>query len=146
MYYEDLSLDQRIVSRPRIVSPADIDLFASVTGATNPLFLSDELARQRGFSGRVAPGMLTLSLGIGLLYGTGLFDHILGFTGLDDLSFHQPVLPGDELRCEALVLEKVEGSRPDRSRVAFDLEVIKTASGEAVLTARAKFVYVRRPA
>jgi acyl dehydratase len=144
MYFEELALGQKIVSRPRIVSPADIDLFASVTGATNPLFLSDELARQRGFSGRVAPGMLTLSLGIGLLYGTGLFDHILAFTGLDDLAFRLPVLPGDELRCEAQVAEKQDASKPDRGRVTFELGVVKTASNDPALTAKARFIYVKR--
>ena len=39
MYFEEFSIGQDFKTRSRVVTPTDIDLFAGITGAVNPLFL-----------------------------------------------------------------------------------------------------------
>ena len=94
------------LSRKRVVTGTDIDNFAVMTGAVNPLFLKDEVGKEVGYKARIAPGALTLSLSIGLQYGSGLFDHLIAFKGIDKLSFLAPVHPGDIIWCEAEVIDR----------------------------------------
>jgi acyl dehydratase len=42
-----------------------MDIFAALTGATNPLFSNDEFGKKHGFEGRIAPGILILALAVG---------------------------------------------------------------------------------
>ena len=53
------------------VTAEQVDAFARFSLDTNPLHMSDDFAREGGFSGRVAHGMLTLSA-ISRLIGTQL--------------------------------------------------------------------------
>ena len=41
MYFEDFNLGDKFTTRSRIVTGTDIDMFAILTGATNPTFLDD---------------------------------------------------------------------------------------------------------
>lgn len=38
MKYGELEEGMKLVSRSRIITPTDVDLFAAITGATNPPF------------------------------------------------------------------------------------------------------------
>jgi acyl dehydratase len=87
VYFDDFKIGDKFISRSRIITPTDIDLFTAITGAVNPLFLSDEAAKRRGFEGRIAPGPLILSITAGLLYQLGLFDNVIALLGIDDLRF-----------------------------------------------------------
>ncbi|MEM1545767.1 MAG: MaoC/PaaZ C-terminal domain-containing protein [Candidatus Methanomethylicia archaeon] len=116
-YFDDFKIGDKFTSRPRILTSTDIDLFTGITGAVNPLFLSDEVARKRGFEGRIAPGLLVLSVAVGLLYQLGLFDNIIALLGINDLKFTSPVRPGDEVNAECEVVEKKEVKTGDRGIV-----------------------------
>jgi acyl dehydratase len=61
MFYFNFKVGDRFISRSRIVTPTDVDLFAGVTGAVNPLFLNEE-ARRRGFEGRITLDVLRSGL------------------------------------------------------------------------------------
>ncbi|MFQ5761884.1 MAG: MaoC family dehydratase, partial [Candidatus Bathyarchaeia archaeon] len=104
--FEDFSEGEKFSTRTRTVTPTDIDLFATMSGAVNPLFLSDAYASQVGYRTRVAPGLLTLALMVGTIYQTGVFDNILALTGIDKLRFKKPVYPGDSLRSEVEVVAR----------------------------------------
>ena len=108
MYYEELNQGDKITTRRRVVTGTDIDTFAIMTGAINPLFLEDAFAKKLGFKGRIAPGILTLALATGLQYATGLFDDIIAFLGIDKLKFLATVNPGDTIWAEAEVIAKKE--------------------------------------
>jgi len=105
MYFEDLEEGQVITSRPRMMTPTDIESFTSMSWAVNPIFLSDEAAKASGLSGRVAPGALVVSYAVGLLYQVGLFDHIVAMTELSS-RFTSPVSPGDIIQVECRVDSK----------------------------------------
>lgn len=108
MHYEELNQGDRITTRRRVVTGTDIDTFAIMTGAINPLFLEDGFGKKLGFKGRIAPGILTLALATGLQYATGLFDDIIAFLGIDKLKFLAIVNPGDTIWAEAEVIAKKE--------------------------------------
>ncbi|MEM4189979.1 MAG: MaoC/PaaZ C-terminal domain-containing protein, partial [Candidatus Caldarchaeum sp.] len=95
MFYEDFQIGQEFKTTSRTVTPTDIELFTSLTWAVNPLFLSEQFARERGFSTRIAPGALIIGFAIGLLYQTGILDHIIALAGIEKLSFKSPTHAGD---------------------------------------------------
>jgi len=143
MYYEELNKGYKIKTRQRVVTGTDIDTFAIMTGATNPLFIQDEFAKKLGFKGKIAPGVLTLGLAIGLCYGAGLFDHLVAALGIDKLKFLEAVNPGDTICCEVEVVERKE-VKGERGVVVFKW-VVKNQEGKVVLEAEPTFIYRRQP-
>lgn len=86
--------------------------FLDITGDENPLHVSDEFAKEQGFSGRVVYGMLTASLisTLGGCYLPGKYCLIQGV----DVKFAKPVFIGDTLE----VIGEV-------SKVDFDLRYLE---------------------
>jgi acyl dehydratase len=119
MYFEEFSQGDKFTTRSRVVTGTDMDIFAALTGATNPLFLSEEFGKRQGFKGRIAPGILILALAVGAQYSMGLFDHIIAFLGIDKLRFLGPVYPGDTIQYNVQVIEKRETERKDRGIIVF---------------------------
>ena len=88
-------------SYERVVTVADIEAFAAVSGDRNPVHLDEEFAKATRFKGRIAHGMLGASFistvlasqlpGAGTVY--------LGQT----LSFKRPVRPGDKVETRVTV-------------------------------------------
>ncbi len=98
MYFEESNQGVKFTTRSRVVTGTDVDIFAALTGATNPLFLNEDFGKRQGFRGRIAPGVLILALGVGAQYSMGLFDHTIAFLGIDKLRFSGPVYPGDTIK------------------------------------------------
>jgi 3-hydroxybutyryl-CoA dehydratase len=142
MYYEELNIGKKITTRQRVVTPTDIDIFAIMTGAINPLFLEDGFGRNLGFQGRIAPGLLTLALATGLQYATGVFDHLIAFLGIDKLKFLAAVSPSDTIWCEAEVIESKD-VRADRGVVKFKW-IVKNQEERPVLEAETTFMLRKR--
>jgi len=143
MYYEELNQGDKITTRRRVVTGTDIDTFAIMTGAINPLFLEDGFGKRLGFKGRIAPGILTLALATGLQYATGLFDDIIAFLGIDKLKFLATVNPGDTIWAEAEVIAKKEIDG-ERGIVSFRW-LAKNQEERPVLEAETTFMLKRRP-
>ena len=90
-------------SLSKLITDADIQAFAGVTGDHNPVHLDEEFAKRSRFGKRIAHGMLSASLissaianklpGAGSIY--------LGQT----LRFVSPVFPGDEITARVTVTE-----------------------------------------
>ncbi|MFQ5710721.1 MAG: MaoC family dehydratase [Candidatus Geothermarchaeales archaeon] len=142
-YYEDFEIGNKVVTRSRIVSSADVELFASFIGAYNPLFLSEEVAKSKGFRGKIAPGPLTIAFSFGLEYQAGIYDNIIALLGIDDLRFKAPLLQGDELRSELEVINKRETSRGDRGIVTFQRRCY-SGRGEEVMEAKVTLMFFKR--
>jgi len=68
MYFEDFHEGSSWNTKGRTVTETDVVLFASTTGALNPLFLDEEYGKTTRYGSRIAPGMLTASLTVGLAY------------------------------------------------------------------------------
>lgn len=54
-FYEDFEIGNKFVTRTRFISGSEIECIVGLIGATNPLFLSGEAARSRGFEGKITP-------------------------------------------------------------------------------------------
>ena len=117
MYFEDFNLGNKFTTRSRIVTGTDTDMFAILTGATNPTFLDDTSARKVGHEKRIVPGLLILSLGVGLLYSLGLFDHLIALLGIEQIKFVAPVNSGDKIQCNLEIIAKKETRKKDRGIV-----------------------------
>jgi len=129
---------ETIVTAGRTVSAADIEAFAHLTGDENPLHLDEAFAAKQMFGGRVAHGLLTLSVTLGLWYRAGLFDGVIVvFLGIEKLRFLKPVPPGETLTSRVTTVQREPTERGDRAELQ---NVTENAAGEAVLTFTARIL------
>jgi acyl dehydratase len=120
-YLEDLTDGLRIETERRVVSAADIDAFCELSGDRNPLHTDDEHARAAGFAGRIAHGMLVLSIESGL--ASEADDWAIGAYLEETRRFVEPVLPGDEIYSVATITQtRRSRSKPDRGIVTLHVE------------------------
>ena len=93
----------------RVVQASDVDVYARLTGDSNPIHLDDDYASHSRFGRRIAPGILVagyISAVLGtLLPGPGAI--YLNQT----LSFKAPVHLGDTITA-TVVVEKIRQDKP----------------------------------
>jgi acyl dehydratase len=122
-YFEDFSIGEVLVTNRRTITEADIVCFAGLSGDFNPLHTDEVYGQSTPFGGRIAHGMLVVSVGTGLVNQTGWF---AGTTlALLEISrkFVGAVKPGDTVRVGMEVAQARETSRPDRGIVTFNVKV-----------------------
>ncbi len=124
LYFEDMSVGLT-GTYSKTVSDADIVLFASITGDTNPLHLDEEFAAASRFKGRIAHGMLTASL-ISTVLGTKMPGPGAVYLK-QSLEFLAPVRIGDTVRARATVTSL------DASKNFVDVKTSCTVSEREVL-------------
>jgi 3-hydroxybutyryl-CoA dehydratase len=126
--FEEIEVGRKALLHVRL-TPEMIDAFARLTGDLNPLHVSGEFARSRGFSDRLAHGLLSAAF----------FSTICGMLlpGRDCLlqsvrfDFRKPVPAGTALTLEATVVQKIDAVR------AIVLEVAaRNAAGDVVLSGK----------
>ena len=119
----------REIGFDQVISTAEIDAFATLSGDVSPLHMSDEFARSRGMPSRVAHGALLTA------YASRLFGvHLPGRDCLlQSLSMRYllPVHAGDRLRFATRVGQKAEAVR------ALTMDVTVTRS-DGLVVARGK--------
>src|ERR1700674_760799 len=122
------SLDEFAVGRffehhwGRTLTEADNTLFTTATLAYNPLYFDAEYARSEGHPCAVVNPMLVLWLVVGLAV-EDLSEAGGPFLGIDELTFHQPVYPGDTLTASSTVVAVRESqSRPEFGIVTWHTE------------------------
>lgn len=87
----------------RVVTPADIEAFAAVSGDHNPVHLDEEFAKTTRFKGRIAHGMLGASF-----ISTAIASKLPGPGSIylaQSLAFKAPVRPGDKVETVITVAE-----------------------------------------
>jgi len=112
----------RIQTARRAVTAEMIDAFAALTGDRFEIHMDAAAAARHGFAGRVAHGLLVLSLVDGLKnQAPAQFDAVasLGW----DWRFSAPVLAGDEIGVAITVREMRETSKPGRGIATLDFDV-----------------------
>ena len=136
-FFEDLDIGME-ASYTRAVSEADLQVFATVTGDTNPIHLDAEYAARTPFKERIAHGMLSAGY-LSAVLGTKLPGPGAVYVS-QTLSFRGPVKIGDTVTAHVKLRELVAGKR----RAVFDCRCSiagkSVLEGEAVLMvpARAK--------
>jgi acyl dehydratase len=106
----------------KTVTAGDNSLFSSITHAYNPLYLNAERARAEGHPDVLVNPLLVLSIVVGLSVED--LSEIGGpFLGIDDLTYHRPVYPGDTLTARSSVVDARESkSRPTTGIVTWHTE------------------------
>ena len=100
LFFEDLSVG-RSAELTRVVSAADIDSFAAVSGDNNPVHLDEAYARTTTFQTRIAHGMLSGAY-ISAVLGTQLPGPGAIYLS-QNLKFRRPVRIGDAVIARVVV-------------------------------------------
>src|ERR1700742_103790 len=87
----------------RVVTVADIEAFATVSGDHNPVHLDDAYAQTTRFKGRIAHGMLGASF-ISTVLASKLPGPGTVYLG-QTLTFKAPIRPGDTVEARVTVTE-----------------------------------------
>jgi acyl dehydratase len=103
LYFEDLPLDKTFVTAGRTITEADVVAFAGLSGDFNSLHVDETFAAATGFGGRIAHGLLVLSVASGLTTRLPVL-HALqpSLLGMTEVTCHwlAPTRIGDTIRVE----------------------------------------------
>ncbi len=107
LYFEDFEIGQAFETPGRTITEADIINFAGVSGDFYSLHTNEEFAKNTIYKGRIAHGLLVLSVVSGLWFRLGIFEGtLMAFYGIDKLRFTKPVRIGDTIEAKVTVIEK----------------------------------------
>ena len=121
--YDDLRIGDRIDTAQLIVTAAQIDRFADLTGDRFDIHMTDAGAARHGFGGRVAHGLLVLLLIDGLKnQAPAQFRAVASLNW--DWAFRSPVLAGDSIGASLTVMEKRETKRAERGILRLEVVVV----------------------
>ena len=139
-HFEDFQVGDKIVTRGRTVTEADVVMFAALTGDWHPLHTDVEYAKQGPFKERIAHGFLVLSIASGLLPLSEIA--IIAFYGIDKLRFVAPVKLLDTIHVEMEAVEKEE--RDERGGVITFRQTVRNQRGEEVAVGTMRSLIARR--
>jgi acyl dehydratase len=143
LYLEDLHVGQRFTSATLVVTADEIKAFARQFDP-QPFHLDEEAGERSMLGGFAASGWHTAALTMRLLVGSGapMTGGVIG-AGVE-ITWPQPVRPGDELRVESEVLEVI----PSRSKSDRGIAVVRSETrnqrGEVVQLLTSRLIVPRR--
>jgi len=143
-WYEDLAVGDRFTTGGITVTESHLAGFAGLSGDFFDLHVDDQFARELGFSGRVAHGILGLALTDGLKNRAAPRMRAIASLGWN-WRFTRPIYIGDRIHAEIEIAAKRETKRPDRGIVTLALQV-RNQSSETVQEGTNDLMMLRRPA
>ena len=127
-FFEDLEIGMT-AAYARTVGPADLVMFAGISGDTNPMHLNEEYAAATMFEGTIAHGFLCSSF-ISTVIGTRLPGPGCVYVG-QSLKFKAPVRPGDTVTARAEITELTPGRNRAKLRTTCTVGTTVVIDGEA---------------
>jgi len=128
--FDDVQIGETIHTQSRVVTLEDVEHFAAFTGDTFYAHMDEEAAAANPFfPGRVAHGYLLLSFAAGLFVQPDP-GPVLANTGLDNLRFLKPLVPGESLKVRLTVKHKTKRN-DEYGEVRWSVG-LSNAEGEAV--------------
>jgi acyl dehydratase len=139
-YFEDFEIGEKIITRARTITEADIVNFAGITGDWHPMHVDIEYAKNSSFQERIAHGMLVLSISTGLFSPEHIYNKwaFVALYGMDNVRFVLPTMIGDTIHVEMEVIDKKEKNE-ENGIVEFKYNIINQDSN-VVVAARIKFL------
>jgi acyl dehydratase len=126
----------------RTITGSDNTLFTTLTQAYNPMYFNEPFAKAHGHPDVVVNPMLVF----GVVFGLSVEDLSEAggpFLGIDDLTFHAPVYPGDTLTARSTVADKrVSTSRPEQGIVTWHTEGLNQSDALVVDYRRSNLIPV----
>lgn len=126
----DVEIGDRITTAEAVVTAEAIDAFAALTGDRFEIHMDAGAAARHGFRGRVAHGLLILSMVDGLKNQTPAQFKAVASLGWN-WNFRAPVLAGDRIAAELRIAEKRATRNPGRGILKLDFKVTN-GDGELV--------------
>lgn len=127
-FFEEYEVGQKLVSRRRTITEADIVQFGSLTGDFNPMHFDADYMQDHMLGQRVAHGMLTISYAVGQAYQLGFLEQtVLSFRSIE-MKFSEPVYIGDTIHVELTVSETKAARRLGGGTVTLDVRIINQHS------------------
>ena len=121
--YDDLHEGDFYFTGGVTVTETHVVGFAGLAGDLFDVHMDDEFAREQGFPGRIAHGLLGLSLADGLKTRSSV--RLLGIATLNwNWSFRSALFIGDRIHVRIEVKDKRRTKREDRGIVTFHMQII----------------------
>lgn len=109
LYFEELEVGAKIRSPARTITEADIVNFAGISGDFNSIHTDQVYAKGTMFGGRIAHGLLVLSIASGLSFRTGFLEGtVMAWRDISQWKFSKNVNIGDTVH----VTIEVENKKP----------------------------------
>src|ERR1022692_1176440 len=142
-FFEDINVGDELLT-PRItVTEGHILAYAGVAGDFSPLHMDEVYAKGTHFGGRVAHGLMGLTLADGLKVQSAFFQDGIALGWSWD--FKRPIRIGDTLHVRFRIAEgRVSRSRPDMGILAIAIELLNQR-GEIVQQGEHRLMVPRRP-
>ncbi|MDR1874090.1 MAG: hypothetical protein LBQ90_03625 [Synergistaceae bacterium] len=150
-WWEDAVVGDRRVTHARTVTEADVVTLCGLTGSYEPLHCDEEYAKTTVYGRRVVNGLMNLCIGEGLRGNMVWYNgdnfrgpSLIGFLGLNNARFTNPLFIGDTIHVETSILSKKETSKPGRGTITFLDQVFKQ-DGSIVAEWERTSLYKKRP-
>lgn len=147
LYFEDLPLEKKFVTSGRTITEADVVAFAGLSGDFNSLHVDETFAAATGFGGRIAHGLLVLSVASGLTTRLPVL-HALqpSLLGMTEVTCHwlAPTRIGDTIRVELTFIGAQLTKSGTRGRVT-ERRVALNQDDVAVLDSQWTLLVATRP-
>jgi 3-hydroxybutyryl-CoA dehydratase len=128
--YDEVAIGDWLETDTLVVETGHIDRFAELSGDRFEIHMSDAAARKHGFPGRVAHGLLVLSLVDGLKNRADATFRAIASLGWD-WRFEKPVFIGDEIRVRLEIADMRETKSAERGILTLSFQV-ENQHGETV--------------
>lgn len=139
-YFDEISVGDKVTSRGRTITEADVLNFAMLSADWFPLHTDVEYAKGSMFGERIAHGLLVLSAASGLAPPQA--PYTIAFYGMDRVRFINPTRIGDTIHVEAEVIEKEE--RNEQSGIVTYRQTVKNQSDKDVAVGIMKVLMARQ--
>lgn len=120
--YLDITIDDWYTTPALLITAEIIDTFADLTGDRFEIHMDERAAARHGFSGRVAHGLLVLSLVDGLKNQADVQFKAQASLGWN-WRFSAPVIMGDTIRSSVRVLDISAPKSKERAIITLDFSV-----------------------
>jgi oxepin-CoA hydrolase/3-oxo-5,6-dehydrosuberyl-CoA semialdehyde dehydrogenase len=116
-YYEELEVGNQILTEKRVITKADIDAFADLSGDHFYAHLSETDFTGTMFEKQVAHGYFIMSAAAGLFVDSYEKNPVLLNYGIDELRFTKPVYVGDSIQVRFTCKEKIPQTKKENSDI-----------------------------
>lgn len=117
-FYEDFKVGSKFSTEGHTVLDEEVVRFGELTGDLNRLHVDEDYASRTVFKGRIAHGLLVLSLALGLWFKSGVTsESLVALLGFEGMRFKSPVRPGDIIQLVSVVQSKRESKSDPRTGI-----------------------------
>ena len=145
MLYDDIEVGTTVRVGSYSVDADDIKSYARRWDPL-PVHTDEAAARQTMFGGLTASGSHTLAIRTLLMHRVPIQDGVIAAGGWDEIRFHKPVRPGDELWLEVTWTAKRRSeSKRDRGIVTATMKLLNQDEEVVLSQKNTIFMRVRNP-